>query len=155
MKNKICLLTGVKGWSNTGSTVCKNCEWVLNASLLLRCPALGSVVHENWAHFKPLRLHVWKWKHSKSYLLVKEQGLENLSFSVAVDNFASYFMYGMGRCCLPRLGRDHRTNLNLSFVVIFRAKMLLQLDKEIGDKPVPCRYTAVLNGDRNAVYRSF
>lgn len=33
--------------------------------------------------------------------------------------------------------------------------MLLQLDEEIGDKPVPCRYTAVLNGDRNAVYRSF
>lgn len=64
-------------------------------------------------------------------------------------------MYGMGQCCLPRLGRDHRTNLSLSFVVIFRAKMLLQLDKEIGDKSVPCHYTVVLNGDRNAVYRSF
>lgn len=33
--------------------------------------------------------------------------------------------------------------------------MLLQLGKEIRDKSVPCRYTAVVNGDRNTVYRRF
>lgn len=61
----------------------------------------------------------------------------------------------MGRWCLPWLGRDHTINLNSVFCNYFQAKMLFRLAKEMRDESVPFRYTAVVNGDRNAVYRSF